>query len=120
MSSSAAKTSETKAASKSTPATKVASDDADESGIVVKKSEFIDAIVAKFGLRKRDVKPAAEAVIEMLGEVLAEGKDLNLPPIGKVKLVKRKELSDGALALTVKLRISNTADETPTTQSAGS
>lgn len=85
----------------------------EDQALVVKKAEFIDAIVEKYGLKKRDVKPAAEAVIEMLGEVLSEGKDLNLPPVGKIKMINQKTLGDGSTALTLKLRLKKQSEAEP-------
>ena len=50
-----------------------------------------------------DVAPIEAALSELL-ECLLRGDELNLPPLGKLKVVKSKELTEGAQVLTVKLR----------------
>jgi nucleoid DNA-binding protein len=71
---------------------------------MVKKPELLDEIVTRTNLKKRDVKPAIEAALLILGDALNAGKELNLPPLGKVRVVKSKDLDGGARVLTVKLR----------------
>ena len=82
----------------------------DRSGMV-RKVEFIDRIVEQTGLKKKDVKPAIEAALDLFAEALSNGKDLNLPPMGKLKVVKTKELDNGAKALTLKLRLSKPSED---------
>ncbi|MCG7492007.1 HU family DNA-binding protein [Thalassobius sp. Cn5-15] len=97
---------------KATPATAAA--DAPEAVVVtetkpvssqeeMKKPELIDMIVEKTGVKKRDVKPAIEAALDILGEALAEGRELNLQPFGKVRINRLKELS-GARVMNLKVR----------------
>ena len=45
-----------------------------------------------------------EAALAVLADALKSDTDLNLPPMGKVRLVKSKEVGDGAKVLTLKLR----------------
>lgn len=71
---------------------------------VVKKAELIDKIVERTGLKKRDVKPSVEAALEEFAATLLAGKSLNLPPMGKIKMMKCKDLENGAQVLTLKMR----------------
>ena len=71
---------------------------------VIKKPEFLEKAVARTDIKKRDAKPAIEAALAELADLLADGNDLNLPPMGKLKLVKSKDVGDGAKVLTLKLR----------------
>ncbi len=71
---------------------------------VVKKPDFLDNAVARSGVKRRDAKPAIEAALLELGEALLRGDELNLPPLGKIKVVKTKALNEGAQALTLKVR----------------
>ncbi|SEW16413.1 DNA-binding protein [Cognatiyoonia koreensis] len=71
---------------------------------VIKKPEFLERAVARTDVKKRDAKPAIEAALAELAELLADGNDLNLPPLGKFKVVKSKDIGDGAQVLTLKLR----------------
>ena len=72
--------------------------------MLVKKPEFLDRAIARTAVRKRDAKPAIEAALAELAALLAEGNELNLPPLGKLKLLKSKDIGDGAKVMTLKLR----------------
>lgn len=76
---------------------------------LLKKPQLLDAVVARTNLKKRDVKPAVEAALAVIGEALRAGNELALPPLGKVRLVKTKELDSGAAVMTLKLRIPKNA-----------
>ena len=71
---------------------------------MLKKPELLDAVVARTNLKKRDVKPAVEAALAVLGDALRDEKVINLPPLGKLRLVKSKPLDGGASVMTLKLR----------------
>ncbi|WP_342070683.1 HU family DNA-binding protein [Yoonia algicola] len=71
---------------------------------MLKKPELLDAVVARTNLKKRDVKPAVEAALAVLGDALRDEKVINLPPLGKLRLVKSKPLDGGATVMTLKLR----------------
>lgn len=72
--------------------------------MLVKKPEFLDRAIARTAVKKRDAKPAIEAALAELAALLSEGNELNLPPLGKVKLIKSKDIGDGAKVMTLKLR----------------
>ena len=55
-------------------------------------------------MKKRDAKPAIEAALAVLSEALINGEELNLPPMGKLRVMKSKDVGDGAKVLTLKLR----------------
>jgi len=71
---------------------------------MIKKPEFLEKAIARTDVKKRDAKPAIEAALAELADLLADGNELNLPPMGKLKLVKSKNIGDGAKVLTLKLR----------------
>ncbi|MFT4743114.1 MAG: hypothetical protein ACI91Z_001088 [Yoonia sp.] len=71
---------------------------------MIKKPEFIDRAVDRTDVKKRDAKPAIEAALAVLSEALIKGEELNLPPLGKLRIVKTKDVGDGAKVLTLKLR----------------
>ena len=87
-------------ATKAKPVTEAAA----EPAVLLKKPELLDDVVARTNLKKRDVKPAVEAALAILGDALRDGKELNLPPLGKVRVVKSKDLDGGASIVTLKLR----------------
>jgi nucleoid DNA-binding protein len=79
-------------------------DDTSDAPIVLKKPQLFNEVVARTGQKKRDVKPAVEAALAVIGEALARGEELVLPPMGKTRIIKSKELNNGAALLTMKFR----------------
>ena len=69
----------------------------------MKKKDLIQAVVERSGVKKRDAKPAIEAALAILGDALAEGRDLNLAPLGKLKVQKQKKIAQG-IVTTLRLR----------------
>lgn len=63
----------------------------------LKKKELIDMVVARSGVKKRDAKPAIEAALAILGETLSEGRALNLPGFGKLKVTRMKKGDNGQI-----------------------
>ncbi|WP_081625834.1 HU family DNA-binding protein [Yoonia vestfoldensis] len=78
----------------------------------LKKPDLLDQVVARSLLKKRDVKPALDAALALIGEALARGDELILPPLGKIRVVKTKDIGDGAQLLTLKLRSTKDASQT--------
>lgn len=73
----------------------------------MRKRELIALAVQRSGLRKRDVKPAVEAALAVMGEALASGRELNLVPLGKVKVTRLKK---GGRGLVVHTRVRQPED----------
>lgn len=69
----------------------------------LKKKELIEAVVARSGVKKRDAKPVVEAMLAVLGETIADGRELNLQPMGKLKITRMKK-SAKATVITARLR----------------
>lgn len=69
----------------------------------LRKKELFELVVERSGMKKRDVKPVVEAMLAVLGDALAEQREMDLQPLGKLKVQRGKELSDGH-ALVLKLR----------------
>jgi hypothetical protein len=66
---------------------------------VLKLRDLIDSVATATGGKKPDVKKTIEATLAALGEALAGGKALTIPPLGKLRVVKTK-----GPVLTLKLR----------------
>ncbi|SIS71348.1 DNA-binding protein HU-alpha [Roseivivax lentus] len=66
----------------------------------LKKRELIDKVVRRSGVKKRDAKPAVEAVLAILGEALAEGRELNVKPFGKMKVQRVRDTGNGQVLVT--------------------
>lgn len=72
-------------------------------GLELKKQELIEKVVRLSEVKKKDAKPVVEAMLQVLGEALAEGRELNLKPLGKVKLNRTKEMPN-ARVIVAKIR----------------
>ena len=72
-------------------------------GPVMRKKELIDTVVARSGMKKKDAKPIVDVMLDVLGEALADNRELILPPMGRVKVRKEKKLPNGRV-LVVKVR----------------
>ncbi|WP_323005651.1 HU family DNA-binding protein [Pseudorhodobacter sp.] len=70
---------------------------------MVKKQELVERIVKASGAKKKDVKLIVEAALGVLGDALSAGEELNLPPLGKMK-VNRQRDEGNAEILILKLR----------------
>jgi nucleoid DNA-binding protein len=73
-------------------------------GEMIKKPEFLDSAVERTNVKKREVKPAIEAALAVPAVSLINSEELNLPPMGKLRVVKSKDVGEGAKVLTLKLR----------------
>lgn len=73
-------------------------------GGTLKLKELLDQVATSTGSRKPDVKATVEATLSALGEALATGRSLAVPPLGKLRVVKNK-----GPALTLKLRLADGA-----------
>ncbi|MEL7212570.1 MAG: HU family DNA-binding protein [Pseudomonadota bacterium] len=83
--------------STATPAKKASDDD------LMRKPDLIEKVVVRSGVKKKDAKPVVEAMLAVLGEALAEGQEMRLPPLGKVMVNRTKDLENGT-AYIVKIR----------------
>ena len=54
----------------------------------------------------QNAKPVIEAMLAVLGQTLAEGREMNLQPLGKVRINRAKDVLGGK-ALITKIRQSN-------------
>lgn len=70
----------------------------------VKKPEFLDRALARCDIKRRDAKPAIEAALAEIAEILLAGDEVNIPPLGKIKVVKARDVGEGAKVLTLKMR----------------
>ena len=70
---------------------------------VLRKKELFERVVEATGAKKKDVKPIVEATLKLLGDTLSSGDDLVLPPLGKAKVSKQKDLGSAEM-LVIRLR----------------
>lgn len=63
----------------------------------LKKKELIDMVVERSEIKKKFAKPVVEAMLEVLGETIASGRELNLQPMGKLRINRTEEKSNGRI-----------------------
>ena len=69
----------------------------------LKMKDLIDKVVTSTGKKKADIREIIEATLGALGDALANGDTLNLPPFGRAKVSRAAEAGSGK-AMTIKLR----------------
>jgi nucleoid DNA-binding protein len=66
--------------------------------------DLLEAVANATGGKRPEVKKTVEATLAGLAEALKRGTDLNLPPLGRIRVAKAAG-KDGAPAMTLKLRL---------------
>lgn len=61
----------------------------------LKRQELLAQVVARSEVKKKFAKPVLDAALAVIGEALAEGRDLNLVPLGKIKINRCRQLANG-------------------------
>ncbi len=82
------------------------------SPVVMKKKDLIDRVVIQSGLKKKDVKPVVEAMLEVMAKSLADNEEMNIQPFGKLMIKRSKEL-ENARVMVCKIRQSKTNTGAP-------
>ena len=70
---------------------------------LMRKKDLLERVGAKSKAKKKDVKDVVEATLLVLGEALAAGEELNLPPLGKARVNRQKGVNGGDMYI-IKLR----------------
>lgn len=65
----------------------------------MRKKELIDRVVERSGIKKKYAKPAVEAALAVLGECIAEGREMNLAPLGKVRINRATDHQNGRVTI---------------------
>lgn len=68
-------------------------------GPEMKKKDLLDKVVKRSGIKKKDAKPVVEAMLFVLGEAIAEGRELVLQPLGRLKTTRVKETANGRVLI---------------------
>ncbi len=63
------------------------------------KKQLIEEVVVRSGMKKKDVKPVVEAMLGVLGESVATGRELNLQPFGKITIRKQNEKASARVSV---------------------
>ncbi len=74
------------------------------------KRQLIEQVVARSGVKKKDAKPVVEAMLAVLGEAVASGRELNLQPFGKITIRRQNEKAAARVSV-ARIRQSNARAE---------
>ncbi len=94
------------AAAKSVTPIKVLAPEADKNDATeINKRELVERVAVQSGMKKGEARKAVDAVLGAIGKTISEGKGIAAAPLGKMKLVRKKQTPNGELAvLRVKLK----------------
>lgn len=65
--------------------------------------DLVEAVLTRTAGKKKETRTAVEATLAVIGEALSKGQGLNLPPLGRAKVNRQKEIGDSEL-LVVKFK----------------
>lgn len=68
-------------------------------GPEMKKRELVDKVVKRAGVKKKDARQVVDAMLAVLGEALAESRELNLKPLGRLKVTKVRQINGGRMMI---------------------
>ncbi|MDQ7775029.1 MAG: HU family DNA-binding protein [Paracoccus aminovorans] len=74
-----------------------------ETAKVLQKRELLSLVGHRTGLRQNEIKTIVEATLAELGEAIAAGMTLALPPLGRARISRRMDGSGGEV-ITLRLR----------------
>jgi nucleoid DNA-binding protein len=75
-------------------------------GVQIKKKDFIDKVVAASGAKKADARAVVDATLALLADRVLAGDEVNLPPLGKLRLLKEKDTGKARIA-TLRLQVAS-------------
>ena len=79
---------------------------------VLTKKDLVARAVEISGVKKKDARPAVEAALQVVLSALAEGNEVNVPPYGKIRIVKEKAIKGGKM-ITAKIRVNDGSASIP-------
>lgn len=82
-------------------------------GPVMRRKELIETVVTRTGMKKKDVKPVVEQMLAVMGEALADNREMNLQPFGRLIVRKEKPLKNGRVVVSKIRQTRRPADPQP-------
>jgi hypothetical protein len=68
----------------------------------LRRKDFLELVATRAGSRKSDTRTVTDAALAVIAEALARGEDVVLPPLGRIRVVKRRD-GDRSRVLTLRL-----------------
>lgn len=69
----------------------------------LKLRDLLEIVAKTSGTKKKAARAVVEATLAALGDALAEGAELNLPPLGKARVNRQRDTAGGEI-LVIRLR----------------
>ncbi|SLN11818.1 integration host factor subunit alpha [Pseudoruegeria aquimaris] len=82
----------------------------EETAPVVNRKELLERVAAEAEVRKQIARPIVEATLAVLARALAEGEEINLQPLGNIK-IKRTDDNENAHVIHARIRQSKSYGE---------
>ena len=79
-------------------------------GPALTRKALMEQAVTRSGIKKKYAKPAIEAALAVLGQALADGREIKLPPLGRGKVTRTRDKANGNV-IVLRLRQSSGADD---------
>jgi nucleoid DNA-binding protein len=79
-------------------------------GVLVRKKDFIDQVVAASGVKKADARAALDAALALMADKVLAGDELVLPPLGRLRLLKERDRGKLRIA-TLRLQVAAEGEE---------
>ncbi|PCH95762.1 MAG: hypothetical protein COB84_05725 [Rhodobacteraceae bacterium] len=71
---------------------------------MIKKKDIYDHVTITTGLRKREVREAVDCLLEYFHECLSDGKNIQAPPLGKIRAVEQGSGENTKMVYKLKLK----------------
>jgi nucleoid DNA-binding protein len=89
-----------------------AAPDTEAASDIIRKKDLYDHVVVSTGLRKREAREAIDSVLEFMHQCLSEGKEVQCPPLGKLRVIVQKAgTPDEKMTYKLNLRKSSSPSE---------
>jgi DNA-binding protein HU-alpha len=75
-------------------------------GVQVKKKDFVEKVTAAAGVKKAEARAVVDAALAIIADRVLAGDELNLPPLGKLRLMKEKDTGKARIA-TLRLQVAS-------------
>lgn len=67
--------------------------------MILHKKEFVNRVLAASGRTRADARPIIEATLEQLGLAFANGETVTLPPFGKARVNRQRDIAGGEVLI---------------------
>jgi nucleoid DNA-binding protein len=74
------------------------------SGSQLKKKDMVERVAAASGVKRADARAVLDAALALIGERLAAGDELQLPPLGRLRMLREKDNGRARIA-TLRLQV---------------